>query len=162
VVRVTATPLTRNERGVAGGAEALAFTTLILLAGTLVMVNVWSLVETRVALDAAAREYLRTYTHQDDHHAAVTAGELVARAVLTGRDTPLSELRFVHPDPSTFGPCGMATVAISASVPAARVPFIGTLARSRVRIEHHDLIGLHREVNSNGRFADDSTPCSTG
>jgi hypothetical protein len=161
-VRITVAPLTRTERGVAGGAEALAFTTLILLAGTLAMVNVWSVIETRVALDAAAREYLRSYTRQDDHHAAATAGELVARAVLTGRGTPVTELRFVHPDPSRFGPCGTATVVISASVPAARVPFVGPLARSRVRIEHHDLISLHREVNSHERFIADSTPCSTG
>jgi hypothetical protein len=150
-----------HERGVVGGAEALAFGTLILLAGALMTANVWGIVETRVALDAAAREYLRAYTSGSDAVSARDAGERAAAVTLAGRGTPLSGLRIASPDATGFGPCGVATVELTASVPVARVPFLGELASSEVRVTHTELIDAHREVTPHARFEYRDTPCST-
>ena len=54
----------RGQSGVLAGSDGLIFGMLILLAGSLAIVNVWSIIDTRAALDAAAREYLRSYTQQ--------------------------------------------------------------------------------------------------
>ena len=149
----------RTERG-AVGAEALAFGALILVAGTLVFVNVWSVVETRLAVDAAAREYLRVYTGAGDHDGATRRAELAARVTLAARGTPLEGLRIDPPDPGSFGPCGEAAVVLTATVPAARLPFVGTLARTEVRVEHRELVDAHREVEPHANFDADATPCA--
>lgn len=150
----------RDERGVVGGGEGLAFGALVLVAGTLMITNVWAIVETRTAVDAAAREYLRAYTHGDDHESARGAGERAARAALAARGTPLHELRFSPPEPRRFGPCGVATVEVHALVPATRVPFLGTLSRSQVRVRHTELIDAHREVTPHAGFDPSATPCA--
>lgn len=150
---------TRGERA-SVGAEALAFGTLVLLAGTLVLLNVWSVVETRVAGDAAAREYLRAYTRATDREAALRHAELAARTTLAARGTPLEDLRIHPPDPAAFGPCGDARVLLVAAVPAARVPFLGTLGRTEVSVEHRELLDPYREVEPDARFDATSTPCA--
>lgn len=150
----------RNDRGVVGGGEALAFGTLILLAGALLVVNLWSILDTRTAVDAAAREYLRSYTRSETHDGGVDAGRAAAAAVLDGRGTPLHGLRFDDPAPRHFGPCGTATLTLSVVVPAARVPFLGTLAQTEVAVTVHELIDAHREVIADARFDPDATACA--
>ena len=46
------------------GVMGSLFGMLILVAGGLVLFNMWAIIHTRAALDAAARDYLRTYTEQ--------------------------------------------------------------------------------------------------
>ena len=148
-----------DERGLVGGAEALAFGALVLLAGALVLVNVWSVVETRAAVDAAAREYLRTYTHAPDREEALAAADRAARATLAARGTPLRGLRIVAPPAAGFGPCGRAEVTLVATVPAARLPFVGAVAASEARVTHAELIGAHEEVTPHADFDSRRTPC---
>ena len=148
-----------GERGFVGGAEALAFGALVLLAGALVLVNVWSVLETRTAVDVAAREYLRAYTHASERDEALAAGEWAARTTLAARGTPLRGLRIAAPPASRFGPCGRAEVTLVATVPAARLPFIGTVAAAEVRVTHAELIGAHEEVTPHADFDSRRTPC---
>jgi hypothetical protein len=148
-----------SERGMVAGGEALVFGTLVLLAGALVLVNVWSVIETRAAVDAAAREYLRAYTRADDRDHALDAADLAARAALAARDTPLRTLRIVEPAAAQFGPCGRAEVTLIATVPAARVPFVGEVAATEVRVTHAELLGAHEEVTPHDRFDDRTTVC---
>ena len=150
----------RGERGVAGGGEALAFGALVLLAGTLVLVNVWSVVETRTAVDAAAREYLRSYTRAGEHLEALEVAQRSARATLAARGTPLRGLRIVAPRAEQFGPCGRAEVTLLASVPAARLPFVGSISTSEIRVTHAELIGAHEEVVPHARFEPELTACA--
>ena len=44
----------RDERGAVGGLEALLLGLLVVLGGVGLMVNTWTVIETRAALDAAA------------------------------------------------------------------------------------------------------------
>lgn len=152
----------RSERGAMAGGEALAFSVLILLAGSLVITHVWSVIETRVALDVAAREYLRAYTRQTEHHTAAIAGEHAARGALTARGTPLTSLRISPPEATRFGPCGRATVTLGAAVLNSTVPFMGKIAGSDVRVVHEDLIPAHRAMTAHPSFDPAATPCDDG
>lgn len=153
------TPRRRGERGVVGGAEALAFGTLVLLTGTLLCIHLWSVVEARVALDAAAREYLRTYTTAADEPSARRDALSTARVVLVARGTPHEDLRVVAPEPARFGPCGVAEVEISTTVQGARLPFVGSIAATIVTVHHRELIDAHREVSAHAEFDPTATPC---
>ena len=149
----------RDERGMVAGGESLALGTLILLVGALVLVNVWSVVETRTAIDAAAREYLRAYTRSDDQRTAMAAGDWAARMTLTARGTPLRDLRIDVPRPDQFGPCGRAQVTLTAIVPAARLPLLGELSAAEVAVTHSELIGAHEEVTPHASFDARRTTC---
>lgn len=149
----------RSQAGVLAGSDGLLFATLILLCGSLVTVHVWSIIDTRAALDAAAREYLRTYTEQPDAARAGVSGASAARAVLEGRTTPLRSLRIQAPDPTTFGPCQPVDVTIEAEVPAASLPFLDDLGPRLVRVTHRELVDPHREVTSGPKHDPSTTPC---
>lgn len=148
-----------SQAGVLAGSDGLLFATLILLCGSLVTVHVWSIIDTRAALDAAARDYLRSYTEQADAARATAAGDDAARAVLDGRGTPLRSLRIEAPDPSTFGPCQPVAVTIEAEVPATSLPFLDDLGSRQVRVTHRELVDPHREVTSGPNHDPSSTPC---
>ncbi len=141
------------------GSDGLLFAMLILLGGSLAMVNIWSTIDTRSALDAAAREYLRSYTEQSSAPSAARAGDAAARAVLVERGTPLSSLRIEAPDGASFGPCQAAVVALEAQVPAARLPFLDDLGARTIRVVHRELVDPHREVISGPSHDLASTPC---
>lgn len=159
---MTRRPMRRNERGLVAGGDAVVFGALILLAGTLVVTNLWSIVETRTAVDAAARDYLRSYTRAENSTDATRLAEQAARAVLDGRGTPLTGLEITPPDPGGFGPCGTATVTLAARVPAARVPFLGELGATEVTVTHTELIDAHRAIDPHDRFDPATTACGQG
>lgn len=151
---------TMTERGAVAGLDALLFGTLILLAGVVLIINLWSVVETRTALDAAAREYLRSYTASEEGPTAAARAELAARAVLEGRGTPLHHLEIGAPDTARFGPCEPSTVHLSAIVPAVRVPFLDDLGATVVSITATELVPAHRELTAGRSHDPSTTPCA--
>jgi hypothetical protein len=150
----------RGQSGALAGSDGLLFATLILLAGSLAVLNIWASIDTRAALDAAAREYLRSYTEQSSPDAARDAGERAARELLARRGSTLSSLRIIAPDPARFGPCQPTTVALEAVVPAARLPFLDDLGARRIRVEHRELVDAHREVTNGHAHDPTTTPCA--
>lgn len=152
----------RDERGFVAGLEGVLFAVLILLVGTLIVVNAWSVLQTRRTLDGAAREYLRAYTEGDGPDDAVASGRRALAAVLSGESRIGSHgpaVRIDGPDPGRFGPCVEAEVAISAVVPAARIPFVGTFGSTTVRVTHTELVDAHREVDVGPAYDPEQTPC---
>lgn len=148
-----------DERGAVAGAETLAIGLLVLIATTLAFTGVWALVETRVALDAAAREYLRVYTQSPDGLHASVAAERAAHEVLTARGTPLSGMEIDAPDASRFGPCQAVSVVLSTEVALVRVPFFDDVAARRVQVTHSELIASHREMTPGHAYRARDTPC---
>lgn len=150
----------RPERAMAAGAEALALGTLVLLAGTIMVTNAWAVIDTNMALEAAAREYLRAYTEADEPTAAAANGDTAARAVLQDRPGVLGRLRVVPPSPETFGPCAPAAVTVSARVPAIRIPAIDAQwGEHTVSISAVELIDAHQEMVSGPAYDRAGTAC---
>lgn len=152
----------RDERGVVAGGESLAFGVLILIGGTLALLNIWAMVDTRTALDAAAREYLRTYTRQRDAATAQRSSGAAALQVLELRGSPLDGIVIVPPDATRFGNCEVAVVEIATEVAWARVPFIDGLGSRTVRVVHSELIDPHREVIPGVAHDPTATLCADG
>jgi hypothetical protein len=117
-------------------------------------VNLWAVVDTRAAVDGAARDYLRAYT-------AATTG---ADARASGRAAALAALGTRHgdrlhiDDPSAdFGPCRPATVTVRFEVPAIRAPFIGSIGTSTVTATQTELVQPYGRAIDEGGDAPD--PC---
>lgn len=144
----------------AAGAEALALGTLVLLAGTILIINAWAVIDTHMALEAAAREYLRAYTEADGPLAAAEDGNAAAAAVLRDRPGLLNRLEVDPPAPETFGPCAPAAVTVTARVPSIRIPAIGTQWGSHtVSISAVELIDGHQEMSSGPAYDLTRTAC---
>lgn len=146
-----------GERGAVAGAEALALGMVVLLGGSLLLVHAWAILDTHMALDAAAREYLRAYTQADSPAAAEREARRALGDVLADREELAARVSVRPPDPSTFGPCSPARVELSASVPALELPYLGAVQDRTVTVRHVELIDAHRELDAVGpayRIAD--------
>ncbi|MFI5044338.1 MAG: hypothetical protein ACHQDC_06060 [Acidimicrobiales bacterium] len=154
-------PRRRGQGGFVAGSDGLIFGTLVLLCGSLMIVNAWAAIDTRIALDSAAREYLRTYGEQPDGTTARAAGERAARTVLSRRGTNPSDLTFTtEPRVESFGPCQLAEVGLTVTVPAIEVPFLEGVGSRSVSVTHTELVDAHRETSAGPTYSFDATPCA--
>lgn len=87
----------RGERGAVAGLEGVLFAVLILVTGTLVVTNSWSVLQVRRSLDGAAREYIRGYTQAADPTAAQRDGRIALFDVLDGEGCGLAPCRSTDP-----------------------------------------------------------------
>ncbi|MFV0317954.1 MAG: hypothetical protein ACK5O2_13470 [Microthrixaceae bacterium] len=142
------------------GAEALAMGTLVVLVGMLLVVNAWAVVDTRMAVESAAREYLRAYTESTDPQGALTAARSELDQVLAERPAIAQRLEVTDPPLGSFGPCEPAMVTLSTSVPAIRIPLVGTSwGEQTVTVSAVELIDAHREIRSGPSHDPTRTAC---
>ena len=136
----------RDQRGVVAGAESVLFVALLLVGGGVVAAAGWSSIRSQVALDAAAREYLRAYTEAPDPLTAAHRGEQAARRSLRGHGVDDSRVTLRHADLRAFGPCALAEVGLELRVPAVRVPFVDEWRPITVSTRRRELVDIRREM----------------
>lgn len=133
-----------GDRGQVAGIEALPFGLLIFVAGSLLLVNMWGVVDCKFAADAAAREaarYVVESARLDRDPAEVRAGaEAVALRTLRdhGRERPPSV--HVRPEDALLQRCERIQVTVSTKVPAIQLPFFGGFGES------FDIVATHSEL----------------
>lgn len=135
----------RGERGQAGGMEVLPFGLLIFVGGALLLVNIWGVVDTRFAADAAAREATRWVVESAglgvSPDAVREGASTVAEATMAdhGKRSPVEVV--VDPPDATFVRCERIRVTVETSVPAIRLPFLGGFGEPfEVRATHAELV----------------------
>ncbi|HEX7095132.1 MAG TPA: hypothetical protein VF183_04575 [Acidimicrobiales bacterium] len=145
----------RDERGQVAGIEVLPFGFLVLVAGTLLVVNAWAVVDAKFAVMAAAREAARAYVETVD---AAAAHELARRRALEaleahGRGDP-ARVSVDVTTPEGHGRCRPVVVRISYRVPALTVPFVGGFGRSlTATATHTELVDPYRDGLPEGSCA---------
>lgn len=136
--------LRRGERGQVTGIEALPFGLLIFIAGTLLLVNIWGVVDAKFAADAASREAARFVVESaraDRHPAEVLAGaEAVAVRTLGDHGRARRPSVEVRPEGARFERCDRVQVTVSTEVPAIRLPFFGGFG------DGFDIVATHSEL----------------
>lgn len=129
----------RRERGAIGGLEALPFSVLIFVFGSLLLVNAWGVVDAKFAVTSASREATRTFAESNDAAGGAAAARQAADDAIRayGRNPERLDLD---------GPRGQlercATVSYTATypVPAIRIPLIGGYGRG------FDVTSTHTEL----------------
>ncbi len=113
----------RDERGTAGGFEAIPFGFLVFVVGALVIANAWGVIDAKLAVSAAAREAARAHVEAASLADAQAAGVDAARAALAahGRDPAAMTYRFTP----AFQRCTRVSWTVSYVVPALVVPWLG-------------------------------------
>jgi len=148
----TPRPDRAGDDGQVGGIEALPFGVLIFVIGTLLIANIWTVVDAKMAVDAAAREATRRYVEAADgsgaEQGAVEAG--LAALEAHGRDPSRADVRLaslVTPDGrAAFERCARATFSASYTVPALTLPLVGGFGEGfEVKSSHSELVDPFRD-----------------
>jgi hypothetical protein len=137
----------RDERGQVAGIEVLPFGFLVLVAGTLLVVNAWAVVDAKFAVDAAAREAARAYVEAPDETTALAAARQRALEALAahGRDD-IDRVQVTVSAPRGHGRCLTVIVTVSYRVPALTVPFVGGFGRAlTAQSSHTELVDPYRD-----------------
>jgi hypothetical protein len=135
----------RDEQGQAGGLEGIAFGLLIFVLGTLLIANAWAVVDTKLAVTAAAREAARAFVESDDAPAADSNALRAANDTLAGHGrSPDRGGTDVKVDGS-FVRCQRITAVVGYSVPLVSIPLIGRYGSGiRVVAHHSELVDPYR------------------
>ena len=117
-----------GDRGQVGGIEVLPFGFLLFVSITLFLVNVWGVVDAKLAVTSASREAARAFVEAATVGEGLAAAEFRAQEALTaygrnGERATIESPRF----PAGFVRCARVTVSVRYEVPALTIPFIGGL-----------------------------------
>lgn len=137
----------RRQRGAVGGLEALPFGFLMFVAVTLVVTNAWAVVDSKMAVNAAAREAVRAYVEAPEADGAAARAAARAQETLASYGRADAD-RLTVGDPVTdrgYVRCARASITIEYRVPALTVPFIGGFGSAvTARATHSELIDPYR------------------
>ena len=134
----------RDERGQAGGIEALPFGVLIFVVGALLVASAWAVVDAKLAGVSAAREGARTYVEGDDARSAHAAAVAAAEEAMDNHGRGGGVTVDIDAPPS-FSRCASVQVRASYSVPAVPLPWIGGLGELQVSSTHSERIDPFRD-----------------
>jgi len=146
-----------GDRGQVGGIEVLPLGLLVFVVGTLLVANVWAVVDARLAVDAAAREAARRFVEADvsaagDFGDAEAAARRAGYEVLAahGREESRSSVELTgleSPDGQAgFTRCTRATFTARYDVPVLQLPWIGGFGSGLdVTSRYSELIDPYRD-----------------
>ena len=119
----------RGDRGFVGGSEVLPFGLLIFVAGILIIVNAWTVVDTKMTLDSAAQVMSRTIS-EADHLDTATIDALARRTVADLGLDPGPVTVEIEPADTALVRCQRVTVTLGYPVPALTLPILGRIGET--------------------------------
>jgi hypothetical protein len=136
----------RREEGFVAGLEALAFGVLVLVVGTLVIVNAWAVIDARFATSAAAREAVRAVTQAPE--LGLPEAQLAQRA----RSAAAQALAAhgYERAPELIGPplrqarCAIVEVTVALDVVPTILPWVRQPPTYRVASTHSEVVDPFR------------------
>lgn len=137
----------RDETGAVGGFEALPFGFLVFVAGSLLLVNAWAVVDGKLAASAAAREAARTFAESPGPAgAAVVEAERAAASAIEGHGRDPDRMEVDWAEPVRFTRCARATVTVTYRVPTLSVPWIGAFGDGVIETSarHSEVVDPYR------------------
>jgi hypothetical protein len=124
---------------------------LIFAVGTLVVVNLWALIDAKLSVSAASREAIRTVVEAPDLESGIARGEMAARQAMSrggGRPERL-ELTWRSGSGSDtdtdFTRCRRLIVRASYRMPALALPWLGGLGAVDVNGTASELVDPYRD-----------------
>ena len=136
-----------DDAGQMGGIEVIPFGMLIFVVGTLLVAQAWAVVDVKLAVDAAAREGVRTFVEAPDEATALADSDVAAREAITGHGREADRLVVEAPDygGATFARCAPVTLTVRYPVPALTLPWIGGVGDGFVvGASHAEIIDPYR------------------
>lgn len=145
----------RDDRGQFAGIEAIPFSILVFVVGSLLLANAWAVIDAKMAMTSAAREAARTYVEAQVPATAGREATTAAREVVAGhgRDTERVNVTLENPA-GGYRRCARVTATATYQVPALTLPMIDGYGRGfEVRSSHSELIDPYRDGIAGGSCA---------
>lgn len=139
-----------DDRGFVAGAEMLIFGVLAFVMGSLLIVNVWNVIDANFAVSAAAREGARTYTEADPD---VAWSQSRARMIEVMDEFDRGDRAVAPSSPSlgSYRRCAVVTVTAGYDVALVRIPLFGQFGTmTRVEASHSSRIDAYRSGDFDG------------
>ena len=134
----------RDERGQVGGIEGVVFGVLVFMIGLLVVVNAWSVIDTKLAASSAAREGTRAFVESTDPLAAAGSARAAAAEVMRGRGRE-TESMTIDFGSSRLRRCAPVTVTVRYPVRIIAIPVLGRAAGTiTVAGKHSEVVDPYR------------------
>ncbi len=128
-----------GDAGVVAGAEILPAGVLLFVTGTLLITNLWAVLDAKTHATTAAREAARAWVEAPDAATAATAAARAATDTLAGLGWGTPEL--IAPPADAFTRCARIVYEVRTRVPALRLPgFDGGLGSFTVTGRHTELV----------------------
>ncbi len=122
----------------------MVFGLLVFVGGTLLVANVWGVVDTKLAADAAARQAARTFVEAPSASAASSGAQQSADDTLAGYGRS-PQRASVTQTSGAFGRCQRITIEVRYPAPAVELPFIGRIGNAEeVTARHSELVDPYR------------------
>ena len=129
----------RDDHG-QGGAEMLAFGFLVFVVGTLLVANAWGVIDTKFAIEAAAREAARAYVEAPTADEAEARATAAAEQAIEGHGRDKGRMRVTGGEDRSFQRCRRITFEVRYDVPAVALPWIGGFGRAITAVGRHSEI----------------------
>jgi Flp pilus assembly protein TadG len=144
--------LWRDDNGAIGGIEVLPLCILIFLVGSLLTVNVWGVIDAKLAVSSASREAVRAFVEAANSGSAGGDANAAAHEALRsfGRDDARLTIRAFDAagntvDSNAFQRCKTAGFEVSYAVPLISIPLIGSFGHGIiVRSRHVEVVDPFR------------------
>ena len=136
-----------DDRGQFAGIEAIPFSILVFVVGSLLVANAWAVVDAKFMVTTAAREASPPYVEADDAVEGAERAETIATqiAVDHGRSPDRLGLSWA-PDPPPLVRCTRVSAPARYEVPALTLPFIGGYGRAfQVSSTHAEIVDPFRD-----------------
>lgn len=139
-----------EERGVVAGSDMLLFGFLAFVLSSLVIVNVWSVIDASLAVSAAAREGARAYVEADPNTAWAESqarmNDVMASFGRTDRAVPLAA-----PQIEAYERCAVVTVTVEYDLALIELPLFGDFGSlTRIDATHSERIDAYRSGDFEG------------
>jgi hypothetical protein len=139
-----------DDRGALGGIEILPLAVLIFVVGGLLVLNVWAVVDLKMAVSGAAREAARAYAETPAGLDGAAAWERAAaagqEAFTAHRRAPATATLVPVVDPGGPQRCARIVVEARAAAPSIALPVIGGIGQGLVvRARHSELVDPYRD-----------------
>ncbi len=133
-----------DDGGFVAGGEVLILAVTVMALGALLIVELWSVLDTRIAVDDAAREAARAYVEAPDRESAVSSARRTALEILDGRGR-LGEITTTIENLARSR-CDRIAITVKAQVPRLVVPGVGSAGSYEVVGHHSELIDPYRSA----------------
>lgn len=139
-----------DERGVVAGSDMLLFGFLAFVLSSLVIVNVWSVIDASLAVSSAAREGARTFVEADPTTAWAESqariDDVMANFGRTDRAVPLEA-----PQIDAYERCAVVTVTVEYDLALISLPLFGDFGSlTRIDASHSERIDAYRSGDFEG------------
>jgi Flp pilus assembly protein TadG len=133
----------RGDDGFIAGSDALIFGVLIFVIGSLMLTNLWSMINARATAEHAAREATRAAVEAPTLAAMQTRATDAATTTWTTSGPPRTTITTTLT--GDIERCGAITVTTTATIPLTRLPIIGwTAGTTTVTATHTELVDPYR------------------